>query len=56
VSVRETWFFGLAAEFGDELVWLKSDKELRQEVKVKISKDNPDQIIPLQFLVKVTLL
>ena len=34
ISVRETWFFGLAAEVAnDELVWLKSDKARFQSMK-----------------------
>jgi len=54
ISVRETWFFGLAADFGNsDIIWLKSDKELRHELKGKISKEKPDEIINIRFMVKV---
>ena len=53
ISVRETWFFGLATDINGENIWLKSDKELRHELKCKIAKESPDQIISVRFIVKV---
>ena len=52
--VRETWFFGLALlESNGDYVWLKSDKELRHELKAHLNKDDPDQMVSVYFLVKV---
>lgn len=53
ISVRETWFFGLALlESNGDYVWLKSDKELRHELKAHLNKDDPDQMVSVYFLVK----
>lgn len=52
LSVREVWFFGLALLDEGEKVWLKVDKEIRQELKKQMNKDKPNEPIIIHFLVK----
>jgi len=49
ISVREKWFFGLAVEENDSIMWLKSNKELLRQ---RVQKDS-NGVVQVKFLVKV---
>ena len=51
ISVREKWFFGLAVETNEGLIWLKNNKELLRQ---PIQPENG--IIHIKFLVKVSFI
>ena len=46
---REKWFFGLAVEENDSIIWLKSNKELLRQ---RVQKD-ANGVVQVKFLVKV---
>jgi len=46
---REKWFFGLAVEENDSIIWLKSNKELLRQ---RVQKDS-NGVVQVKFLVKV---
>ena len=46
---REKWFFGLAIEENDSIIWLKSNKELLRQ---RVQKD-ANGVVQVKFLVKV---
>jgi len=48
ISVREKWFFGLAVEENDSIIWLKSNKELLRQ---RVQKD-ANGVVQVKFLVK----
>ena len=47
---REKWFFGLAVEENDSIIWLKSNKELLRQ---RVQKD-ANGVVQVKFLVKVS--